>query len=153
METKTNQKTDACDKCGASPLAHDMKQLGHKFSPETRPIGRLYACIAGDHRYGDTLEVSMRGGQVLIHVKATMPIGGMDSFAGTSEPEPAYSLVLQAGAKPREILAAIKAVIARQEFSFKQYGKPTRNFTWHHGAKGLSLRACEAAIAWVMTWS
>jgi hypothetical protein len=110
-------------------------------------IGRLYACIAGDHRYGETLTVSYdkETDTATVKVSAVAPISGMDGPGGTYPAESRFNETLQ---KPTgaSLVKLIKKVTGSRNFNFKEYGKPTKRFSWVGVGPGLSATICNEAL-------
>lgn len=114
---------------------------------DTILLGSLYACIAGDHRYGDTLRVEWipASGSVKVSVRSSGAVGGMDGDGRSYDAGEQYTSTCQPD--PHAVLALIKGVIDQDRFAFKKYGKPTKRFSWVEMGPGLSLRHVKEAIS------
>lgn len=115
-----------------------------KPSPVT--LGSIYACIAGDHRYGTTISVDVQGSAAFVTLSENGAVGGMDGDGRAHAMEARNRVKCKATA--RDIVAAIKKVInAEQCHVIKTYGKPSKRFSWvgiqEHG---LSVRVCQIAL-------
>jgi len=114
-------------------------------------IGSLRATIAGDDRYTDTIKVLvMVDDSVRIEVSSSCPSGGRDSFSdATFDSVKVWEFPKETLAK--DILKQVKAICANDNYNFKRYGKPTKNFNWidatsNHGAYGLNLKNLQNAL-------
>lgn len=110
-----------------------MSELGY--------IGSIYACIAGDHRYGTSIKVYGNAKRLEVRLMSTAPLGGIDGPGGTYEAE---HKVLRAWDFTQPLTNAQSALFAARDLltylkrAFKevdsgtvaQYGKPTKNFKW-----------------------
>ncbi len=110
-------------------------------------IGNIYACIAGDYRYGSRVTVTLNAnGSVTVVRKESGAIGGMDGPGG------AYDAGVHARREiekptPKKVVEAIWDCF---DTTIREYGKPTKNFTWTvpgARAKGLSQAKAKAALA------
>lgn len=112
-------------------------------------LGHLYANIGGDRRYTDYLKLTYdpSNDTATVTVSSTGSVGGMDSFAGTSDPDEKYRQNTKAGCTPKDVMQLLKFPLSSGDFNFRQYGKPTKNFTWDiNGSKGLSIRLVSKAL-------
>ena len=93
-------------------------------------FGWLRASIAGDARYTDTLTLwyNPADDTVTVTVDEGSPAGGMDSFT-PSVARHAFSTTVPA--RPREVMSVVKDVVGDDQYNFKKYGKPTKNFRWN----------------------
>jgi hypothetical protein len=119
-------------------------------------IGRISACIAGDHRYTDTLTLTYDpvSHVVTCEVRSTTASGGMDGPGGTDPARLLLSRSTLADPTPRQVLLLAKDALARPDFSFARYGKPTKRFCWStlDGDKqGLSQALAHQALVYA-TW-
>ena len=110
-------------------------------------IGSLYASIAGDHRYGETLVVLYDAATDTANVKVigVAPVGGMDGPGGTYPPDVRFTETLF---KPTgaTLVKLIKKVTGNRNFNFKEYGKSTKRFSWVGVGHGLSTTTCNEAL-------
>lgn len=94
-------------------------------------LGYISACIAGDRRYTDRCEVTYDGITDLatVSVFSTHAAGGMDGPGGTvSADGPCFSE--SCPGEPKAILDLVKRTMRDGRFNFKQYGKPSKRFSW-----------------------
>ena len=119
------------------------------MSNYSRNIGQLTSCIAGDRRYTDILEVSWDYGtrRAVVAVRMVSPVGGMDGPGGCHAPKLYKTWETGENPSAAEVVKLIKSVVGDTRFSFKAYGKPSKNFTWRGtDVKGLNAKLCAAAI-------
>lgn len=113
-------------------------------------IGGLYANIAGDGRYASYLAVmySRTDGVVSIQVSSHGPVGGMDYDSGGRVTERSLDLDVSTNpnAKPADIVKLLKSVLRNNQFLFKTYGKPKKNFEWYGVGKGVSAALVKQAL-------
>lgn len=125
-------------------------------------LGSIYACIAGDHRYGTRMDVVLVDGDLVeVSIVDTNPIGGMDGPGGTDQSrsiEAAPRLTGKLRADAKAVLEAVRRVIRSQAGdTIREYGKPTKRFSWNAGhddkgskypggARGLSLAIVADAL-------
>lgn len=119
-------------------------------------IGKIYACIAGDHRYGTTIEVRASDTRVEVHLVSTSPVGGMDGPGGTHD-RSQLLMLWDTSSKLSQVELIAPLLIAYLRRAFKEvdsgtiatYGKPTKNFTWYGdvaNVKGFSIALAKAAL-------
>jgi hypothetical protein len=110
-------------------------------------IGSLYASIAGDHRYGETLSVTYdkENDCAVITVTAVAPVGGMDGPGGIYPPSVRHREHLS---KPTgaTLVKLIKRVTGNRNYNFKEYGKPSKRFSWVGVGVGLSATIAKEAL-------
>lgn len=107
-------------------------------------LGGIYACISGDHRYATRIVASLfpEDNTVIIQRLENGAVGGMDGNGAAHGFEVSESVIVDA--KPGAIVKAIKNIM---DDTVKQYGKPTKRFTWYGTEdKGLSVNKCKAAL-------
>lgn len=110
-------------------------------------IGSLSANIAGDHRYTDALRVEWNEDKtVTVSVFSTGAIGGMDGPGGATEPTPQATATTKPLPSAKDVMQLIKRYVNDTSYNFKRYGKPTKNFYWRGGARGLSMALCKRAL-------
>ena len=132
----------------------DLREYGQSYvEPAGNVIGVIGADIDGDHRYYQELTVTHDSStdEITIVVKDQGAAGGMDGPGGTTGFMLSGKTVLPAGAKGRDVVAAIKNMISRTADTIKRYGKPSKNFTWadsiySRGPKGLNAKLATAAL-------
>jgi hypothetical protein len=121
--------------------------FGHEAEgPRHRTVGYLIACIDGDRRYTDKLMVVYDSLEDLVTVTVTesSPSGGMDSYTSSSVSGGSEQTV---PSDPKSVMQAIKQCIANNNYSFKRYGKPTKEFRWNdRKIKGLSTANLATAL-------
>lgn len=102
-------------------------------------IGSIDASIAGDSRYTDILTVTFNRDtqKVTVKVRETTPAGGMDSDSGLLYERVTFHEECDADAKI--VLKLIKKVTSNPLWNFKKYGRPTKNFRWASGPRGLNV--------------
>jgi len=125
--------------------------------PAGNVIGYIEADIDGDYRYNQQLRVihNPSTDEITIIVQDAGAVGGMD-YHGPGEGRSDYYThgrpqVLPAGAKGKDLVAAIRNMIKQTADTIRRYGKPTRNFawgenTWSRGPKGLNAKLANAAL-------
>lgn len=120
--------------------------------PWTR-IGYIYADIAGDSRYGQTLSVWYDGIDARLVVKENGAVSGSDG-PGSSMPWEDQEASVIKKATPKKIIDSIRFYIdSRCCSTIKEYGKPSKNFKWgtsYHSdpfRKGISTAKCKVALA------
>lgn len=119
-------------------------------------IGRISACIAGDHRYTDTLVLTYDPNSrvVTCEVRSTTASGGMDGPGGTDPARLQLSRSTLADPTPKQVLLLAKDALARSDFNFERYGKPTKRFCWatldgdKHGLSQALAREALACATW-----
>lgn len=119
-------------------------------------IGRVYACIAGDHRYGTALEVhatntSTRGTVIQVLHLSTVARGGMDGGGGLESMPTRIVLELE-GTKPAKLAADLLKGLRRlfktvDDGTIAEYGTPTKKFTWFDGDGQRCGMGMSAALA------
>lgn len=108
-------------------------------------LGYVHACIGGDHRYSTELKVFLRDDLMVEVVRSENgAVGGMDGPGGATP----YGVRATETVEPdgKLVIRAIKRLMDR---TIKEYGKPTKNFTWYLDGgdrKGLSAALATAAI-------
>ncbi len=135
-------------------LRRIIQEYGQQYvEPTGNVIGVVGADIDGDHRYYQELTVTHDPStdEITIVVKDQGAAGGMDGPGGSTGFMLSGKQVLPAGAKGRDVVAAIKNLISRTADTIKRYGKPSRNFTWadstySRGPKGLNAKLATAAL-------
>ena len=102
-------------------------------------IGSITATIAGDSRYTDTLIVSFNRDtqKVTVKVRETTPAGGMDSISRLLYERVTFHE--ECDADPKIVIKLIKRVTSNPLWNFKKYGRPTKNFLWASGPRGLNV--------------
>ncbi len=137
-------------------LKRIIKEVSGSDIPEGDVIGYIEANIDGDYRYNQQLSVihDSNTDEVHIIVQDAGAVGGMD-YQGPGEGRTPYHTVgrqlLPAGAKGKDLAAAIKTLIQRKADTIKQYGKPSKNFVWGQsmhssGPKGLNVKLATMAL-------
>lgn len=111
-------------------------------------IGRISACIAGDHRYSSRVEVRYNSLTHVAHIDRfeNGATGGMDGHGG-ADPFTATAGETVFAATPKLVLAAVKHSF---DDVIRRYGKPTKNFTWYVEGKrktGLNVVLVAEAMA------
>lgn len=126
---------------------YSTKALAHN-QPLIR-LGYLYASIGGDRRYMDYLKLTYDPATdtATVTVSSSGAAGGMDTFNGSTEPRVDYKRTSKPGVTARDIMTLLGDPLSDRNFNFKQYGKPTKNFMWSTGAKGLSAKLATQALA------
>jgi len=118
-----------------------------EVSSYPKSVGHLYANIAGDSRYSDTLNIEYNptDDTVTVSINSGSPSGGMDSFAPTASSKD-FTRTVPATAK--DVMPVIKRIISNDQWLFKQYGKPTKKFRWNNNSLvGLNMSNLASAIA------
>lgn len=117
-----------------------MTTTNEAIVPTMHRVGKIYACIAGDHRYGTTLEVWMSSTHVEIRHLATGAVGGMDGdgrafeiparVVATFQHYDGQKLIvtMAAGWCVKELRRLFKTIDGG---TIAKYGKPTQNFEWY----------------------
>lgn len=102
-------------------------------------IGSITATIAGDTRYTDELIVTFNRDtqKVTVKVRETTPSGGMDSIHGFLYERVTFHE--ECDADPKIVIKLIKKVTSNPLWNFKKYGRPTKNFLWASGPRGLNV--------------
>ncbi len=120
---------------------------------EKRPlvIGHISACIAGDHRYTDTLTLTYDHADhvVTCEVRSTTASGGMDGPGGADAARLQLSRSTVPDPTPQQVLALAKEVMGHRYFNFQRYGTPTKRFVWRAldgERKGLSVALAREAL-------
>ena len=135
--------------------------------PCARKVGKIYACIAGDHRYGTTIEVWMSATHVEIRHVSTGAVGGMDGD-GRAFTNPARVVATFQHHDGQKLLITMAASWCVKELrrlfktidsgTIAKYGKPTKNFEWYvrtstkaapagcNIRKGMSIAVASAAM-------
>lgn len=105
----------------------------------TITLGSITATIAGDSRYTDELIVTFNRDtqKVTVKVRETTPSGGMDSIYGFLYERCTFHE--QCDPDPKIVLKLIKKVTSNPLWNFKKYGRPTKNFLWASGPRGLNV--------------
>lgn len=128
-----------------------LKQIIKEVLTEARGgginLGYINANIAGDYRYTDSMYVDYMPDTdtVVVRVDVSSPVGGMDSFTPSDSSEqfrkelPADDL--------KGIMSAMKDALTNNNFNFKRYGKPTKNFYWNDDTVGPSMANLKANLA------
>ena len=110
-------------------------------------IGSISASIGYDKKYTDYLTVvyNPNNDLVTIIVTSSSPVGGMDYDSGglTFKNEMFRD---NTSSSPKDIICLLKKVLSNDEFNFKKYGKPTKNFKWIGLGKGISIKLATEAI-------
>lgn len=109
-------------------------------------IGRIYATIAGDYRYGTTIEVVLVDGGAEVRLVSDNPVGGMDGPGGTYSSQ---EVLHRWDAPPtaKDLVAVLKKQFAKADGgTVARYGKPTKNFTWYY-ANGVTTKGMSQALA------
>lgn len=110
-------------------------------------LGRIYACIAGDYRYGSTVTVTLNDDDtVTVERRESGAVGGMDGPGGAYDAGVYFSRTIEKPT-PRKV---IDTVWESFDVTIREYGKPTKNFTWSvrgYRAKGLSQAKAREALA------
>ncbi len=113
-------------------------------------IGSLDASIGYDSRYTDYLRVEYdpEVDTAYVSVKESTAIGGNDGPGGSfSNGYNLKSTIVKPTAKT--LLDAIKCVTGNNNYNFKKYGKPTKNFEWsidNEEKLGLNAKLAQAAL-------
>lgn len=95
-------------------------------------IGGIYACIAGDMRYGTTLEVKLVNNHIDVVLVSASPVGGMDGGGGIYHDT---SVVGTCGDNAAELLKLLRSLFKTIDCgTIAKYGKPTKRFSWVTGA-------------------
>jgi hypothetical protein len=112
-------------------------------------VGRISACIAGDHRYTTVIRVTYfpKTKSVEVTREENGATGGMDGRGG-SEPFCVLQRVSIARPDGKSIVKAVKMVM---DDTIRTYGKPTKNFCFNTGATfmpkvGLSAQKAQRAL-------
>jgi hypothetical protein len=79
-------------------------------------------------------------------VSSSAPVSGMDGPGGVHSPDESFRRKTKPGVKGGDLMKIIKSVIVNDDYSFKRYGKPTKNFNWPGVGHGLSVALCSAAL-------
>lgn len=116
----------------------------------SRPVrmGGMYANIAGDSRYTDTINIEYLPDTdtVRVTVDVSSAAGGMDGPGGAFT---TLDFDEQAPAEPKAAMALLKSALSDDNYNFRRYGKPTKRFRWSGGAPdGLSMSSLTAALQW-----
>lgn len=118
-------------------------------------LGNISACIAGDHRYTDSVSVTYdwKSEGVYVRLYHSGAVGGMDGPGGSYTPHVSRERFLTLTCGPAEIVKAVREMIKCSDI-IVHYGKPTKRFCWfadveNTPVRGLSMKACEAALAHV----
>lgn len=113
-------------------------------------LGGMSANIAGDWRYTDNIVVDFNpnDGSVTVTVSSQGPVGGMDYDSGGKLYDPSVDWQQSTGpnAKPAEVMKLLKIPLSNDNFNFRRYGKPTKNFRWDGIGRGLSIALVKQAI-------
>ena len=127
-----------------------LKQIIKEVINEARTgginLGYIHANIDGDSRYTDSLNVDYvpATDTVVVRVDVSSPAGGMDSFTpsysseGLRKEVPADDL--------KSIMSVLKDALSNNEYNFKRYGKPTKNFYWTDDSVGPTLANLKANL-------
>lgn len=133
-----------------------MSKLPFETGPYHTHVGSISACIGGDERYTDTLQVTYDAvpKRVRVVVTETGAVCGHDGPGGRYEPRASFDEWTPEVPTPKQVLELVKKALDDARFSFRRYGRPTRRFTWRtlDGEKtGLSVAVVKEALACV-TW-
>jgi len=126
------------------------------MEPIIKNIGYVSACIGGDERYRQYLEVCIvipedgHPPRTVIRLHESNPVGGMDG-PGFSEGKYIVnrSCISSKGLKDlsRYTVQMVKSILDNEGDTIKRYGKPTKTFRWSPtGTKGLSVTSCLEAL-------
>ena len=125
-------------------LKEYIKLIAEDYYPEqkaTNRIGYLYSHIAGDYSYTDRLYVEYNGDDtVTVRVVESSPYGGMDYKGHGSVERESFKETVPAD--PKKVMGVIKDAINSSHYTFKKYGKATKNFNWNSNdiPNGLSMK-------------
>lgn len=96
-------------------------------------IGSIYACIAGDHRYGTRLEVVRDDatGEVRVEHVSTNPVGGMDGPGGTFQDRKVLHRWAKDTVTAPALVTLLRTAFAKVDGgTVARYGKPSKRFAW-----------------------
>ncbi len=97
-------------------------------------IGSISACIAGDHRYTERLEVFCDGNTCEVRYQDTGAVGGMDGPGGAySNP---WKVLTVVSADAKSIANAVRNA-CNENHVIREYGKPSKYFYWGTYACGI----------------
>ena len=122
-----------------------MIKFDHKEIQTMRQkLGSIYACIAGDHRYGTIVEaLASENGTISVQRRENMAVGGMDGPGG-AEPYQVVSQKSLGSPSPAVLVRTIKALF---DSTVTRYGTPSKNWRWCTGEVGLSVDKAARALA------
>jgi len=130
----------------------------HQVGRFDERLGYIYACIAGDRRYGTMINVWFDTVSCVVTItrEECTPDGGMDSFGAVRNATAwriSASVTVTENDSPltpasngnfsKQIVKNIKHLINTEIGTVvKTYGKPSKNFIWVGGERGLSVKNC-----------
>lgn len=110
-------------------------------------IGSIYACIAGDHRYGTTIEAHADAKAIEIRLISTGAVGGMDGPGGSyTNPSEVLERIERTKLQTdvQKLLSALRRQFKKADAgTIAGYGKPRLNFAWHY--EGTTRKGLNAA--------